>query len=1062
MKSNLNRIRDIVFCNKVLYLVPVLQLASMSISKGESYRVANASVLFEKGAGGPLRVQTMMLNKQELLRGKVLDAQGRPLSGAEVSNLKNKAVVTTGANGEFAIQAAAADVLRIRLIGFESRELPASLAQSITLKESLTDLDEVVVVGYGTQKKSAITGAVSTIKLDETTAARGLSNVSQALSGMMPGLEVSQKSGMAGNNAADVMIRGLGSSNNAGPLIVVDGMPDVNMNRVNVNDIESVTVLKDASSAAVYGSRGANGVILITTKSGKRNSKASISASGTWSLVKPTSNFDFVNNYARAMTATQRAESVNVMPGSFNFRNATIDKWLAMSMIDPRLYPSTDWWDVVLRDGQSANYNVSATGGSENSNYYISAGMLDEKGIQIGNDFKRYNAAFNFDTNINKKISTGLRFSGNWSKYKYNYEDGMTANSTSGLDLFTSPAGILPYDPLTGWYGGAMAYNESVQANNIYADYMVRNLNNMEQKQALVNGYVDWKPLKGLSARADYTINYDTRFQWKADMPTELYNIQTEMVTRTLVSKNEGIYNTDRENYKTQLNFRLSYDTKFGEDHSFSALAVYSEEYWKNRILTGSRLDRLHPNLHEIDAASKDVQTSGGSSSAEGLRSYIGRLNYSAFNRYIVEGSFRVDGSSKFLPGDQYGFFPSGSVGWVISEEPFFQNLKAKTALSNAKIRASYGSLGNNSGVGPYEQQEMLTSNPYYLGTNVVPGLINRRLVNYDLTWEKTTVFNLGLDLAFFNNRLTTELEYYRRLTTGLNRPSDVSMHLTGLFTAPRRNIGEMENRGVEANITWNDKAGDVRYLLNFNIGYNKNKLLSWNEQLQRGSLFIDMPYNFVYAFEAIGIAQTWEDVYKATPQGAAPGDILLKDVNGDGKIDANDRVAYPAYQLGRPKVNFGFRGNVAWKGFDLSFLLQGATGRKEFWMNRSNTPSLGTANQAVTVDQWENSWNLDNRNALYPRLLPSTLMGNSTNSYLSTYWLQNMSYLRVKNLQLGYTFHKDLLKELGIGKLRVYGSMDNVAVFTKFKGLDPEKSSYSNDAYPITKSFVFGLNVEF
>lgn len=1054
MRQNLFKIKT---ATKGDWLLLSILLISLHVSVG-----IHAS--YAKDSDADQRVSAALpkgLVLQSDLIGQVLDGNGQPIPGVEVKNLTNAAVTVTDQEGKFRVKGTKTDRIQFRMIGYISTTVDGKDIGNIVLAMDEKLLDEVVVVGYGTQKRANVTGAVASMSFDQSTRSRGLSNVSQALQGAIPGLAVNQNSGMAGNNAAEVLIRGLGTVNSAGPLIVVDGMPDVNMNRVNVNDIESVTVLKDASSAAVYGSRAANGVILITTKSGKRNTKASISVDVKQSLVKPTRSFDFVNNYAKAMTATQRAQAVNTAANNFNFKNGTIDEWLALSMIDPKLYPSTDWWDVVLRNGESGNYNISANGGSENSNYYLSVGVLDEKGIQIGNDFKRYNTAFNFETNVTKTISAGIRFSGNWSDYKYNYEQGMTANSTSGLDLFTSPAGILPYDPVTGYYGGAMAYNESPQANNIYADYMVRNLNNMNQKQALASGYLDWKPFKGFSARANYTLNYETRFQWRADMPTQLYNFQLNQWTRTLVSENEGISNVDQENYKTQLNLQVQYETKIAEQHDFSVLGVYSEEYWKDRILSGSRLDRLHPNLHEIDGASQDVQTVSGSSSTEGMRSYIGRVNYVGFGKYLLEGSFRVDGSSRFLPGDQYGFFPSGSVGWKISEESFMQSFNSKIGLSAAKLRASYGALGNNSGVGRYEQLETLIASPYFLGESVVTGLINKKLINYNLTWEKTRVFNIGLDLAFFDHRLTSELEYYERKTIGMNRPSDISIHLSGLYTAPRRNIGDMLNRGVEANVTWNDRKGDFHYMLNFNVGYNKNKLLSWNEPLQRGSVFLDMPYNFVYAFESLGIAQTWEDVYQATPQGASPGDILLKDVNGDGKIDANDRVAYPAYQLGRPKTNFGLRGSVDYKGFDFSFLLQGATGRKEFWMNRANSNFIGAANQAITVDQWENTWSLDNRDGTYPRLQPSTLGSTSTNGYLSTFWLQNMNYLRIKNLQLGYTFRKQFASKLGIHGIRIYGSVDNLAVFTSFSGLDPEKSTYTNDAYPITKSFVFGLNVD-
>jgi TonB-linked SusC/RagA family outer membrane protein len=1000
---------------------------------------------------------------QKIIVGYVKDEQGGPLPGVEVRNLTTQEVTVTDGDGKFQIKASETDRIQFRLIGFAAVNVSPKEAAMVTMKQEISKLNEVVVVGYGTQKKGNIIGAVASAKFDETVSSRGLSNASSALQGLLPGLAVNQNSGMAGNNTAEIMIRGLGTVNSYGPLIVVDGMPDVSMNRVNVADIESVTVLKDAASAAVYGSRAANGVVLITTKSGKRNSKPSISFNNNLSVVTPTENVTFINNYAKALTATQVAQSVNTLPTAFNFKNGTIDQWLSNSLIDPMKYPSTDWWDVVLRNGLVQNYNVSVNGGGENNNYYLSAGMLDERGIQIENNFKRYNLAFNFDTKITQSISSGIRFSGNWSDFKYNYTEGMTANGSSGLDLFSAPAGILPYDPVTGYYGGAMAYNESSQASNMYADYMVRNRNNMNQKQANLNGYLDWKPIKGLVAHVDYTLAYNNRFDWRADMPTQAYNFQLNAFgPRIYVGSNEPIYNVDREDFKTQLNGKLSYEKTIAKLHFLSAMINYSEEFWKVRSLSASRQNRLNPGLHEIDGALNDVQTTGGNSETEGLRSYVGRLNYIFNDRYIFEGTFRADGSSKFLDGDRYGFFPSGAFGWRFSEEPFIKPLLEKIKINSAKFRASYGSLGNNSGVGRYEQQQLLTASHYVLDGVPVIGLTNKKFINYALTWEKTKVFNTGVDVSVFNNKLLVEFDYYDRLTTGMNRPSDLSIFLTGAFVAPRRNIGDMRNRGIEANLTWNDRKGDFQYMVNLNYSTNRNTLVSWSETLQRGSMFLNMPYNFIYAFEAAGIAQTWEDVYKATPQGAAPGDVLIKDVNGDGRIDANDRTADTKHQLSRPTSNYALRSSASWKGFDVAVLLQGAYGRKEFWMNRVNSPFLGTSAQAVTYDQLYETWNLDNRGAAYPRLLPSGLGSTSTNNYLSTYWLQDLSYLRLKNVQLGYTLNNATVKKLGVNKIRAYVSADNLLTFTGFKGLDPEKSTYANDSYPITKTFVFGLNFDF
>lgn len=1000
---------------------------------------------------------------QKTVVGFVKDEEGLPLPGVEVRNLNTSNVTVTDGDGKFQIKAAETDQIQFRLIGFSAITISPKEAASVVMKAELSKLNEVVVVGYGAQKKANIVGAVASAKFDETISSRGLSNASSALQGLLPGLAVTQSSGMAGNNAAELLIRGLGTVNNAGPLIIVDGMPDVNMNRVNVNDIESVSVLKDASAAAVYGSRAANGVVLITTKSGKRNTKPSISFNSNLSLVSPTANVNFVNNYAKALTATQVAQSANTLPNAFNFKNGTIDQWLALSMIDPKRYPSTNWWDVVLRDGLAQNYNISVNGGSENSNYYLSVGALDERGIQIENNFKRYNLAFNMDTKIVEKLTSGIRFAGNWSAFKYNYTEGMTANGSSGLDLFSAPAGILPYDPVTGYYGGAMAYNESSQASNMYADYMVRNRNNMDQKQANLNGYLEWKPVSGLTANVNYALSYNNRFDWRADIPTQAYNFQTDAWgPRIYVGNNEPIYNTDRENFKTQLNASLGYDKTFGKSHVFSAKVIYSEEFWKDRYLAASRGTRLNPNIFEIDGALNDVQTTGGSSEMEGLRSYIGRLGYTFKDRYILEGTFRADGSSKFLPGDQYGYFPAGAFGWRLSEEEFIKPFFEKIKINSAKFRVSYGSLGNNSGVGRYEQQELLTAGHYFIDGAAVVGLTNKKFINYALTWEKTNIFNVGFDVSMLNNKLLVELDYYDRKTIGMNRSSDLSTHLLGVYIAPRRNIGDMLNQGFEANLTWNDKKGDFRYMVNLNYSTNRNTLLSWSETLQRGSLFVNMPYNFVYAFESIGIAQTWEDVYKATPQGAAPGDILIKDLNGDGRIDANDRKAYPNYQLGRPTSNYALRGSASWKGFDMAILLQGSYGRKEFWMNRVNSSFLGTSAQAVTDEQLNQTWNLDNRGAEYPRLLPSGLGSTSTNNYVSTFWLQDLSYLRLKNVQLGYTFKNNLIQKIGVKKIRGFVSADNLLTFTGFKGLDPEKSTYANDSYPITKTFVFGLNFDF
>jgi TonB-linked SusC/RagA family outer membrane protein len=994
------------------------------------------------------------------ITGIVTDDSGNPLPNVSVSVKGGSAGTTTNEKGQYSINAEVGSTLIFSSVNHDAFNLVIDNRSeySINLKQKIGTLTDVVVVGYGRQKKVNLVGAVGTVTVDDRIAGRALPNPSSALAGLVPGLTAVQSSGMAGRNGANLLIRGLGTVNNASPLIVVDGMPDVDINRINMNDIETISVLKDATSASVYGSRAANGVILITTKSGKGQRKPAINFLANLSVEKPTRAFDFMSDYPRALTLHQRRAATNTLPGNQLFRNGTIDQWLALGMIDPVRYPNTDWWDIILRDGIYQNYNVSLSGGGDQSNFFASVGMKEEEGLQINNDYRQYNARFNYDYKLRSNMNTGFKFNGNWSKFSYALEEGFTdpaATNTAGFDMQYAIAGILPYDPVTGYFGGVMAYNEDPQAYNPYTLY-INSLTRQERQEAYTTAYFDWTPIKGLTAGIDYGLNYYNQFQWNANMPNQAYNFQQAAFgTRVYVGPNAGIGNDTRTGYKSLLNGRLNYHTVFKNNHDVSALLVYSEEFWKDRFQFSSRNDRLYPTLHEIDAALTDIQGTGGNSSTEGLRSYIGRLNYTGFNKYLFEANFRIDGSSKFLSGSQYGFFPSVAVGWRFTEEAFIRAFTDKI-LSNGKLRVSYGTLGNNSGVGRYEQQSTLAANNYIIANSVQRGFVNTKLINQFLTWEETSVLNVGLELGFLNNRLTAEFDYYDRLTEGMNRPSDLSILLSGAYSpAPRNNIGNLRNRGIEANITWRDRKGAFSYGANLNASYNTSRLEKWNELIARGAtnggsnIFIDMPYNFVYSYQNIGIAQTWQDVYNATPQGAQPGDILRKDLNGDGRIDGNDRKAYTDVQRDRFSTNYALNTYASWKGIDVAVFLQAATGRKDFWLNAFNNVNFGAQRYASTWEHWSNPWSLDNRTGEWPRL-----GGSGANTEQTEFWLDNMSYLRLKNIQLGYTIPASLLKRIGANRLRIAGSAENLATVTSYRGLDPEKAGNNNNLYPINKSY--------
>jgi TonB-dependent starch-binding outer membrane protein SusC len=996
---------------------------------------------------------------QKTVTGKVIDEEGGALPGVAIVIKGTSTGTVTGMDGEFSLTNVKDDVtLVFTFVGMTPQEVLVGNQTTInvTMIAQTIGLEEVVAVGYGTQKKVNLTGSVAAITIDEKMTSRNLSNVASGLSGMLPGLSVSQNSGMAGKNDVTMLIRGLGSTNNANPLIVVDGMPDVDINRLNINDIESVSVLKDATSSAVYGSRAANGVILITTKSGKGMEKGRINYSSIFAIENPTKAYNFMADYPRALTLHQRNSSVNTLRSNLLFKDGTVDQWLALGMIDPLRYPNTDVWDIIMRNGQVQNHNVSASGGNEISNFFISVGVMDEKGLQINNDYTRYNGRFSYDYKIRKNMNVGAKFAGNWSKYVYALEDGFTddnASNTAGFDMQYAISGITPYDPATGLFGGTMAYSEDPQAYNPYMLYQ-QALNRQNRQEVNVSAYWDWTPFKGFTARVDYAVNYYNQFRYTAAIPTRSFNFQTNSYgSRIYYGDNSGVANYTNTGYKTQFNARADYNITIADNHQISALLVYGEEFWYNRYQMSSRNDRLHPSLREIDAALTDIQGTGGNSNEEGLRSYIGRINYIAFDKYLFEANFRYDGSSKFLDGSRYGFFPSASVGWRFTEEEFLKSFTDKF-LSSGKLRFSYGGLGNNSGVGRYEQQEVLDSAPYMISGAIQKGFVYKQMVNRNLSWESTNVMNIGLDLGFLNNRLTAEIDYYDRLTVDMLRPSDMSLLLTGAYNAPRQNIGELRNRGIEGNFNWKDRVGEFNYSVNLNGSYNRTVLEKWNEFLGKGWVFLNMPYHFVYGYQDIGIAQTWQDVYNATPQGASPGDILRLDLNGDGRITAEDRKAEPNVQRDRPTTNYAMNLAAEYKGFDISILFQGAAGRKTYWLNIYNNMNFGNSRYASTWDHWTEPWNWENRDGAWPRL------GGNANREETTYWLDNLAYLRFKNLQLGYTMPQKWIQKVGISSVRIFGTAENLVTFTKFRGLDPEKLGHASDAYPLNKSFSLGINI--
>jgi TonB-linked SusC/RagA family outer membrane protein len=992
-----------------------------------------------------------------IAKGSVLDETTRePLIGVSVVEEGSTTNgVLTDVDGKFEIRVPVSAQLVFTYVGYDILTRPVSQSlMEVLLFENSKELEEVIVVGYGTQKKVNLTGAVAAVKIDENISSRSLTNVSSGLSGLVPGLSVLQSTGFAGSDGASLQIRGLSTVNNTDPLIVVDGMPDVNINRINMGDIESISVLKDAASSAVYGSRAANGVILITTKAGKNQSKARINYTGSYGISNATNFYPYLADYSRAMALQRRAAGA----GNTNsvFWDASIEQWLAMSLVDPVLFPNTDQYDAMFRQGTIQSHTVSASGGNEKMNFYLSVGLVSQEGLQINNDYDRYNMRLNLDYKIRDNISVGIKTDGQWTQTDYPRGAGL---ETAGLQYAVS--GILNKHPETGQYGGAMAVGENSAAGNTLAEYELYR-NERTQQEYNANVYADWEIIKGLKVNIGYALKFYNYFIKGYQTVDTQWNFQTGMVARTM-PPDDGLSNTINQGYKTMLSGRINYEREIFKGHNLSLMFAATEEYWFDRYLGVLRKERLDPSLTELDAALSALQIPGsgntGYTDDEGLRSYIGRLNYSLLDRYLLEANFRYDGSSKFSPGHQWGFFPSVAVGWRISEEPFFE--KIKNTVDNAKLRASYGTLGSNSGVGRYEQKNTLATTNYILNGSIVKGFSANKMINKDFSWESARVTNIGLDLGFFRNHLTVELDWYNKLRSGMIRPSDLSSLLTG-YSPPRKNIGDLRNRGIEANIGWRSRFGDFNYSVNLNASFNQNRLEEWNEWLGKGWIFLDMPYHFVYTLDSYqGLIQSWNDIYNAPYQSSqymAPGDILIRDLNGDGQANGEDKHAYSDRMRDNFTGQYGLNLFLEYKGFDISALWQASTGRWDFWLDAFNNVNVPADRFGFQEFHWNDTWTLDNRNASMPRLITGS---GGRNREETSFWLYDASYLRLKNLQIGYAIPKSILRKISFDRIRIYATAENLLTFSKWPGVDPEKPN-GRDAYPLIKTFTIGVNIGF
>ncbi|MCY1719370.1 TonB-dependent receptor [Prolixibacteraceae bacterium Z1-6] len=996
--------------------------------------------------------------KQGEVTGKVTDENGEPLPGVTIVIKGTTKGAVTNIDGNYTItDVTSGDILLFSFVGMLSQEIPVANQSKIdvAMKIDAIGIEEVVAVGYGTQKKVNLTGAISNVTAKELDA-RPITNMSNALSGLATGVYVSQSDGQPGRDEATIRIRGIGTLNDSNPLVLVDGI-ESSMSDINPNDVESISVLKDAASSAIYGSRAANGVILITSKKGAIG-KLKVTYNGYYGIQSTTRKKDYLSDFATYMEMGNEAyANVGMAP---IFAQSEIDLWKSSS--DPIMTPNVDWVDVWLGDSAPVHSHFfSFAGGTEKTLYNFSLGYLDQEGITPDTWSKRYNFRMNWEGSILDNVKVGTNISGSWK----DLED------LDWAEIFHQMPGI-PYERHEdGRYGYAQALGAGT-VNNPRAQWESREALE-RQTRFLGKIYLNWEIINGLKFSQNVAINYNNILNRTFQGQVDLWNFSENMIMRTLGDPESA--NNKNNEYFTITNYStLNYAKTFSDDHNLNVLGGFSfEEYRKDQF--GASIQEFHNNeLQVLDAGLENPQVNG-TASEWALMSYFGRVNYDYQGKYLFEANIRYDGSSRFKEGNKWGLFPSFSAGWRLSEEDFMSDI---VWLDNLKLRASWGKLGNqNIGTYPYQTTYSLGQN-YTMGEAVTSGIASTAVVNSDIKWETTTTTNIGVDATFFG-KLNVTAEYFDRLTDGILVPMEIPKTM-GDKTKPVVNLAEVRNNGWEFSTNYQDKVGDLGYSLGFNISNVNNEVTKYQGEVRSGGSFVTWEgyaFNSMYGYVCEGIIRTQEELDQLNAQAkelsgndgayyitnkTRPGDLKYKDLDGNGVIDSNDREI-----IGNtiPKYTYGISLGLNYKGFDFSALLQGVQGRDSYLEgvgifpmgingDRGQIPMEWVTDRYIPEDPstWET--------ATLPRIV--NIGSHNQNYKFSTSWKQDASFLRVKSVQLGYNIPNT--KSFGFEKIRVFFSGENLLTFTKFEGYDPERSQTATDItrYPLQKTVTFGAQISF
>lgn len=1022
-------------------------------AKGISFQlVGNAVVLSRKVTNKQETPVHSEVSQRRTVSGQVLDDKGQAVLGATVvekGNLSNGVIVDL--DGKFSISAPENAVLVFECIGYRTAEetIKGKDNLEIILAEDTQLLDESVVVGYAVQKKVNLSGSVSAVNLEEVGENRAVTNLSAGLQGVAPGLLAQQTSGEPGDDAAALTIRGLGTLNNSSPLVVIDGVIG-SMNDVNPNDVASMSILKDAASSAIYGSRAANGVILITTKSGKEG-KSKITYNGRAGWQQVAMPIDVVSDYVTYMQTINQA-SANagaVQP----FSNSIIEEW-KQGTGNNEIYCNTDWFNEVFKPSFITEHNIQASGGTKAVKYLVSLGFLHNNGTMKGTKYQRWSVRANISADVTKWLRISANING-----LYGRKNAIEVSNAMASVSNSSP-GTLPVSS-DGRFGGEWAPGGNAQAGNIFA---ANSAYDKLQSNYKVNGKLglDITFLPNLVWHNSFAgncnfyvlkqMNYPDVILWDLKNNSEL--IRTGTTSNQLTEQNGLTYALFLDSY-------LSYDVLPSiEKHNLSITAGYNQEFNNYHYTYAQALDVLSASTPTMDAAATPSAMKGNTTNSA-VQSVFGRVNYDYLGRYLFEANFRADGSSRFAKGHRWGFFPSFSTAWRISEEEWFK----VPQIDNLKLRVSWGKLGNNE-VGDYATQLLYERRSYVFDGKTVPGAGISAVVNDNLTWESTAMTNIGIDFTAFKGRLNFTIDAFEKLTDDILIKAAIP-GVFGRLDAPYTNAGKVRNRGLEMEISWKGTAWkDFHYGISANYSFVKNKVLKYqgNIPTYTGQRILLEGYGiYDYYVREVDCIATQEKIdrmladgyvfYPSTPQ---PGDFIYKDQQKEGEkgykiIDDDDRVikghSYPSHF-------FGLTLSADWKGIDFSMMFSGVAGISQYLNGTWYTNVL--KNGSVINKKFLNAWSPSNPDSKIPAL---TTNDGGRNTVNNDFWLQDASYLKLRNITLGYTFPEKWMRPV-VSRARVYFTGENLFTITRFEGLDPENGSSSN--YPNVSRFIFGVSLTF